>query len=295
MRVRLSTREYTNWIKAGQCLCLLARGLQPLIDREMSHFHHTLLNQNTLLRRPCERHCRPTGNKLLGACRCCLEWQRTIQDHHRQPQHTVNWDNCSPVSWRTNHWEVAKAFMPRGQGNIKTADQFDAAALLNLINSCDWFQSVDPKPVKEVIRYRNELMHSSDFLVSDTWINNFDSTLRRFMLHFRDDASMAQTEKQINQMLQADLSIHIHLWDQTDSNDLVADGINADSISADVIVQWEAELLQQRLQVLLEETDESSTLSAEQLKGLDSFFESNKDLGERFSSQLQNMNLLRKK
>lgn len=42
--------------------------------------------------------------------------------------------------------------MPRGQTDVKAADQCDASALLNLINYCDHFQSVDLKCVKEVKR-----------------------------------------------------------------------------------------------------------------------------------------------
>lgn len=40
--------------------------------------------------------------------------------------------------------------MPRGQGKVKGAGQCDASALLNLINYCDCFQSVDLKFVREV-------------------------------------------------------------------------------------------------------------------------------------------------
>lgn len=40
--------------------------------------------------------------------------------------------------------------MPRGQGDVKAADQCDASALLNLINYCDCFRSVDLKCVREV-------------------------------------------------------------------------------------------------------------------------------------------------
>ena len=40
--------------------------------------------------------------------------------------------------------------MPRGQGKVKGAHQCDASALLNLINYCDCFRSVDPKFVREV-------------------------------------------------------------------------------------------------------------------------------------------------
>ena len=56
------------------------------------------------------------------------------------------------------------------------------------------------------------------------------------------------------QMLTVDLSIYASGWDQMDSAD--SDGLECDSasqlkISADLISQWEAELLQERLQELL--------------------------------------------
>uniref|UniRef100_A0A3B5B570 Uncharacterized protein n=1 Tax=Stegastes partitus TaxID=144197 RepID=A0A3B5B570_9TELE len=41
------------------------------------------------------------------------------------------------------------AYMPRGMAK-KNPDQFDPSALLNLINYCQWFSSVDPKLVREV-------------------------------------------------------------------------------------------------------------------------------------------------
>lgn len=43
-----------------------------------------------------------------------------------------------------------QAYMPRGQADVKAAAQCDASALLNLINFCDCFHSVDLKCVREV-------------------------------------------------------------------------------------------------------------------------------------------------
>lgn len=65
LAVRLNDREYTNWLKAGRCLLLLKDGLHPFITHHMSTFHRDLLNQNALLRKPCETSsCRPRGNKV---------------------------------------------------------------------------------------------------------------------------------------------------------------------------------------------------------------------------------------
>lgn len=43
-----------------------------------------------------------------------------------------------------------QAYMPRGQAGMKAAAQCDTSALLNLINFCDCFHSVDLKCVREV-------------------------------------------------------------------------------------------------------------------------------------------------
>ncbi|XP_037642651.1 uncharacterized protein LOC119498157 [Sebastes umbrosus] len=255
LAVRLNDREYTNWLKAGRCLLILRDGLQPFITLHMRAFHGDLLKQNTLLRKPCQTSsCRPRGNKLSSACRLCSEWQTVILKHHRQPDVTVNWDNCFPPNWRTDHWELAKAYMPRGQGKVKGADQCDAAALLNLINYCDCFRSVDPKFVREVIRFRNELMHSCEFRVKDEWMRHYQTTVKKLVQQFSHVPQMATVGQQIEEMLTVDLSICVSGLDRMDSADL--DGIECDFVSqwetsADLISQWEAELLQERLQELL--------------------------------------------
>lgn len=46
--------------------------------------------------------------QLSRACRLCLQWKSEILNHHRQPSSALNWGNCSPPAWRSNHWELAK-------------------------------------------------------------------------------------------------------------------------------------------------------------------------------------------
>ncbi|XP_031162676.1 uncharacterized protein CXorf38 [Sander lucioperca] len=296
LAVRLNDKEYKNWLKAGRCLLILKDGLHPFITHHMRAFHGELLNQNTLLRKPCVTSCRPRGNKLSSACRVCSEWQTVILRHHRQPDATVNWDNCFPPNWRTDHWELAKAYMPRGQGKVKGADQCDASALLNLINYCDCFCSVDPKFVREVIRYRNELMHSYEFRVKDEWMRHYQTTVKKLVRQFSHVPQMAKVGQQIEEMLSVDLSICVSGLDRMDSANL--DGIECDSFSqweasADLISQWEAELLQESLQELLHAADDDTKIpDTEQLKRLGGFLQTNRDLGERFSEELRAINSL---
>lgn len=58
-----------------------------------------------------------------------------------------------------------QAFMPRGQAKVKGADKCDAPALLNLINYCTYFSSVDPKLVREVLTDFCSDRHISHFLL----------------------------------------------------------------------------------------------------------------------------------
>ncbi|XP_054452483.1 uncharacterized protein CXorf38 homolog [Anoplopoma fimbria] len=297
LAVRLNDREYKNWLKAGRCLLILKDGLHPFISHHTRAFHGDLLNRNTLLRKPCATSaCKPKGNRLFSACRTCAEWQAVILRHRRQPDATVNWDNCFPPNWRTDHWELAKAFMPRGQGKVKGAEQCDASALLNLINHCDCFHFVDPKFVREVIRFRNELMHSCELRVKDEWMRHYQNSVRRLVQQLGHVPQMETVGKQIEEMLSVDLSICVSGLDRMDSAAL--DGLDCDSVSqwetsADLISQWEAELLQERLQELLHAAeDDPKTQDMEQLKRLGGFLQANRDLVERFSAELQAINSL---
>ncbi|XP_054624607.1 uncharacterized protein CXorf38-like [Dunckerocampus dactyliophorus] len=291
LAVRMNQREYTNWLKAGQCLYILKDALLPFIDEQMRAFHADLLRKQPRLRELCQNSCQPRSIELSRACRLCLEWKSEILKHHVQRDPTLNWGNCTPSSWRTDHWELAKAYMPRGQGHVTAAQQCDPSALLNLINYCDWFASVNVKTtfVRELIKCRNELMHSCNLGVTDQWMKNFKDAMKRFMQLFSHVACMAPAEEKINRMLAADLSIFATGLDAEDSPDmgaLVSDSVNNGNISPDLISLWEADLLQERLREL-RHTAEEQTMDTEQLKMLDGFLQENKDLSERFSAELQ--------
>ncbi|XP_069581518.1 uncharacterized protein CXorf38 homolog [Brachyistius frenatus] len=296
LKARLNNKEYKNWLKAGKCLVVLKKGLHPFTDRHMKAFHGDLLNRHPTLRDVCETSsCSSRGNKLSSSCRVCTEWKKVILNNRRQPDTTVNWDNCVPPLWRTDHWELAKAYMPRGLAKAKAANQCDASALLNLINYCECFQSVDLKPVREVIRYRNELMHSCELRMKDNWMRRYETSLKQLVKQFDHVPEMATAEQQIDEILTADLSIHVSGLDHMD-------GVESDSFSqwetnADLVTQWEAELLQEMLQEFLhvaddDDDDDAKTQHTEQLRSLGGFLQANNDLSERFATELQAINSL---
>ncbi|KAL6104645.1 cxorf38 [Pungitius sinensis] len=294
---RLNDGGYMNWVKAGQCLSLLRDGLLPFTTQHARAFHGDLLNHNTQLKKPCQTSaCKPERNKFFPKCRACAEWQTEILRHRRQPDATLNWDNCVPPKWRSDYWELAKAFMPRGQGRGKGAEYCDAAALLNLINHCDCFHSVDSKCVREVIRFRNELMHSCKLHVGDDWMRHFRTSLTKLLQQLGGVPQIATAGKHIEEMLSVDLSIYVSGLDRMDSAAL--DGLESDSvlhweISPVLIGKWEVELLQESLHESLHAADDDAkTRDLEQLKRLGGFLQANRDLGLRFSAELQAINSL---
>ncbi|XP_014046992.2 uncharacterized protein CXorf38 homolog isoform X2 [Salmo salar] len=248
LSARLNDGGYKNWLKAGYCLLKLREGLHPFTDTEMRSFHRNLVTRNPGLRRPCRSGCRSKGNQLYSVCVVCAEWRTVILRHHTNPRGMVNWGNCRPPLWYQDHWELAKAYMPRGQAGVKGAALCDASALLNLLNFCSHFNYVDQHCVREVIRCRNELMHSCEMRVCDQW-------MRRY------------------QMLAVDLSVLVPGVDQVDGS--VPEGLEP-------ISQWEMDLLRERLQELLTDTQDT-----EELLRLRDFLLANRDLSDQFSSELQ--------
>ncbi|CAB1326560.1 unnamed protein product, partial [Coregonus sp. 'balchen'] len=83
LSARLNDGGYKNCLKAGYCL-KLRDGLHSLTDTEMRSFHGNLVTRNTEILR-----------------------------HQTHPSGTVNWGNCRPPLWNQDHWELAKAYMPR--------------------------------------------------------------------------------------------------------------------------------------------------------------------------------------
>ncbi|CAL8313932.1 unnamed protein product [Gadus morhua 'NCC'] len=285
---RLNNSGYKNWLKAGQCLLVLAGGIAPYIEHEIRSFHEYVLNQNTQLQRRCHSGCSSKG-KLSFLCPLCSEWSKVILRYHRQPNvSTVNWDNCSPALWSQDHWELAKAYMPKGAYKKSALHQCDASALLNLLNFCNWFR-VDPQLVREVICCRNELMHSGEMCMDDGWMERYRGALLRLLRHLHHQVvPLDEAVQQIEEIFTVDWSTCITGSDQMDGadddNGLQVDSVSQSDTMALSVSQLEAELLGERLRELLQDTE---TQDAECLLRLREFLQANTDLRERFSLELQ--------
>ncbi|XP_037537927.1 uncharacterized protein LOC119414879 [Nematolebias whitei] len=146
-----------------------------------------------------------------------------------------------------------------------------------------------------VIQYRNELMHSCEFRVKDEWIKLYRGTLKHFVQQLSQDVPhMSTVGQQIEDMLTVDLSICVFGVDRMDSAGPDSDADSQLEASAELVGQWEAELLQEMLQECLcaEDGVDSETQDTEQLRRLQAFLQANQDLREKFSSELQTITTL---
>ncbi|XP_030636778.1 uncharacterized protein CXorf38-like [Chanos chanos] len=285
LSARLNEVGYKNWLKAGYCLLKVKDGLYGYLDAEMRHFHSSVIRNNDTLRRGrmCTSHCRPKGNQLQSVCPLCNEWKTEILRHHTNAMAVVNWGNCRPWLWSSEHWELAKAYMPRGLANVTRADQCDAAALLNLLNFCDHFSSINPQLVREVIRCRNELMHSCEMRVSTSWMEQYQRSVEQLLLQLRHVPEVAAAGRQIQEMLLVDLSVLVPGVD-------CVDGDQMEGAEHEFISQWETELLREFLQDVLNNAEEGKTLTPEgmeKLKNMQQFLQDHQDLKEQFRTELQ--------
>ncbi|XP_034610246.1 uncharacterized protein CXorf38 homolog isoform X3 [Trachemys scripta elegans] len=208
LAARLNCAEYKNWVKAGHCLVLLRDVLQRFAGEQLRAFHRQLLARSPARLAPpgrlCRGRCLPRGRQFQSSCSLCTEWKKEILNHHTNRNGEIHWGNCRPWLWPSSSWELAKAYMPRGQMDISGPDKCDAAALLNLFNFCDHFSGIDQKKVREVIKCRNELMHSSEMKVSSLWLEEFEKKIQNLLKELQNvpEVMTASTriEKNLNRI-----------------------------------------------------------------------------------------------
>ncbi|CAD7681981.1 unnamed protein product [Nyctereutes procyonoides] len=294
LAARLNCTEYKNWVKAGHCLLLLRGCLQGFVAREVLAFHRGLLAATPSLgpRAACRSgsRCSPRARQFQPQCQVCAEWKREILKHHTNRNGDVHWGNCQPRRWPVDAWEVAKAFMPRGLTDKTGPEECDAVALLSLINSCDHF-TVDRKKVTEVIKCRNEIMHSSEMKVSSLWLRDFQMKIQNFLNEFKNIPEIVAAYTRIEQLLTSDWAVHIPAEDQRDGCEYET-GVY---LSESQVNEIEMELLKEKLQEVYLQAQEQDVLPEEilnQLEVVKEFLRNNEDLRNGLVEDIQKLESL---
>ncbi|XP_065757139.1 uncharacterized protein CXorf38 homolog isoform X2 [Phocoena phocoena] len=189
---------------------------------------------------------------------------------------------CSP--------RARQAFMPRGLADKTGPEECDAVALLSLINSCDHFE-VDRKKVTEVIKCRNEIMHSSEMKVSSVWLRDFQIKIQNFLNEFKNIPEIVAVYSRIEQLLTSDWAVYIPEEDQPDGCDYET-GVY---LSEHQVNEIEMELLKEKLQELYLQAKGQEVLPEEilnQLEVVKEFLRNNEDLRDRLTEDMQKLDSL---
>ncbi|KAG8450514.1 hypothetical protein GDO86_002969 [Hymenochirus boettgeri] len=285
--LRLNNREYKNWMKAGQCLLMLKDSIQDFIASEMSVFHQQLRARISTPTTKCR--CKARGKQFQPDCPVCAEWKKHILDHHSNRNGEIHWGNCDPSLWATHYWEVAKAYMPRGNGDKKEPKLCDAAALLNLITACDQFKGPGQSKVREVIKCRNDLMHSSNMAVTSDWLKEFENKIQIFISEFRHVPGLKEEGNKIRQVLQSNWTVEELALDSLDGLALACD---REIVS---LFDLEMQLIGQMLQELYLQLEDLKGLSDEDLncvQSVQNFLSNHEDLQTHFQPDMERLNLL---
>ncbi|XP_006134016.1 uncharacterized protein CXorf38 homolog isoform X2 [Pelodiscus sinensis] len=288
LEARLNCAEYKNWLKAGHCLLVLRDALRRFAGEQLQAFHRQLLARLAPLG-CCRGRCRPRSKQFQSNCSVCAEWKKEILKHHTNKNGEIHWENCKPELWPSDSWELAKAYMPRGQMNISGPEKCDASALLNLFNFCNHFKGIDQKKVREVIRCRNELMHSSEMKASSLWMEEFGKKVENLLKEFQNVPEVMEASRKIEKLLSSDWTVLVKVGEDQ------LDGLEGDievCLSQRQISEIEMELIKERLKefcLLIEEQEMLSEENLNRIQMIKEFLKDNNDLQISLQADMQKL------
>ena len=164
------TSEHKNWLAAGEIIALIREPVSAYVDEIVKAFHAKLVedfDKNST----CAKCTTASGN----LCSSCQNWWlRKLEASHKKGKNPSWQKNCKGEKWYSDHWEVAKFFIPAlGTPTVKDAASTDLSSLLNVL---DWMtDEVFPGKKRvnvDLVRklrsdVRNRWAHSPKHEVSD--------------------------------------------------------------------------------------------------------------------------------
>jgi len=156
---RLQNRNYANWLQVTYGLKCVKDGLCTVTERIMSQFQQEIIKQNNISAQCSNKLCNSKSIKREGIDKFCCpnnvcnNLLNSIAEEHTNKKMII-WENCEVRDWPVNFWEIAKAYMSRGQYPANTGPaSTDCSGLLQLISRCKQFRSkiiVNPDAAEKV-------------------------------------------------------------------------------------------------------------------------------------------------
>lgn len=144
---------------------------------------------------------------------------------------------------------------------------------------------------RQVIKCRNEIMHSSEMKVSSTWLRDFQIKIQNFLNEFKSIPEIIAVYSRIEQLLTSDWAVHIPEEDERDGCEFEI----GSHLSVSQIHEIEMELLKEKLQEMYLQAAAEEMLPEEianRLGVVKAFLKNNADLRNGLSEDMQKLDSL---
>ncbi|XP_052803304.1 uncharacterized protein LOC128233597 isoform X2 [Mya arenaria] len=235
----LKEKDNQNWLKGSIALRITKAGLRGLVDgdchRVQQKIHSSvLLARNLAVGTTCSlcltehvlqcptkglcshpRSCKYHNSafKIHRPCpsKICDDFRDEICAVHRY--RGPSWKNTKANQWCTNHWQVAKCFMPPdGYHDVTSYDETDFNGIISVMINCTEFQQRmsfpignQPNALTEARVIGRNIRHSPDLKVTDTDLADYFATLNRLLTDstfLLDKGTLPITTEEVRELLE---------------------------------------------------------------------------------------------
>ncbi|XP_052806426.1 uncharacterized protein LOC128235661 [Mya arenaria] len=211
----LKEKDNQNWLKGSLALRITKAGLRGLVEgdsrRIQQNIYSSVLQARLLAAgttcslcltehvlpcptkglcshpRNCKYHISPIKIHRPCPSQICDDFRDEICAVHRYSG--PSWKNTKANQWCTNHWQVAKCFMPPdGYDDVTSYDETDFNGIISVMINCTEFErrmsfsiGNQPNALTEARKIGRNIRHSPDLKLTDTDLADYFATLNTLL------------------------------------------------------------------------------------------------------------------
>ncbi|XP_053387325.1 uncharacterized protein LOC123541673 [Mercenaria mercenaria] len=241
VKLQLSERLYTNWVRGVLGLKYLKLGIEGVAEKEVKRRHAEILNTLPNSKQPCtqcsadslyplhnKKQCYRKQNKNKCLCSdyqhnrqpcpnkgyCSLFYDQVVSDHRFEHPEL---ENTQLDRWSYDPWSVATCYINtkgyKGKGSSK---EIDCAGLLSLfINNRRYLTDANYGVFDMARTTRNEILHNANYELSDDQLHEYFDNFKDVLevknnankMVFAKDESIKEALKNIDKLKQHQINI----------------------------------------------------------------------------------------
>ncbi|XP_053390284.1 uncharacterized protein LOC128546240 [Mercenaria mercenaria] len=241
VKLQLSERLYTNWVRGVLGLKYLKLGLEGVAEKEVKRRHIEMLKTLPNSKQPCtqcstdslyplhdKKQCYRKQNKNKCLCSdyrynrqpcpnkgyCSLFYDQIVSDHRFEHPEL---ENTQLDRWSSDHWSVATCYInTKGYKGKRSSKEIDCAGLLSLfVNNKRYLTDVNYGVFDLAKTTRNEILHNANYELSDDQLHEYFDNFKDVLevknnankMVFEKDDSVKEALKSIDKLKQHQINI----------------------------------------------------------------------------------------